>query len=693
VFEHVVASQRAALSLVLRGLAPGLSERERREAYYLSSRLTSHLTHNAPMQELLWGRYTAFLATANAAMPLTIVIDDLTQLDAPSFAVLLQLMRSHAAAAPDVVAGYDAALPERVHLDARGILWDVNWAHLKHRLGALAYLPTYSGRIPAESGAPCSCPIERDQWDLCCEQEAKQLLARPTRIEIPSNARRIAMAIRHAFEVFAFNTSLRLAVDALDQGVPFSDEDRASVLGVAGISAHNRQFYAQGNQRLAAYLRDTYCEALTLERDPERRISLYYRLAVTYCRRLGDLANARKSVAAGLAALARSDLAAADHQLQASWLRNIEAFVHIRDGELVAAFRSCDLAFDVLRDVESADPTFAAEIELTKLVVSENALTLASISGNEPVRDRWLARSREGVATWPSLRVVNLFEQQRTHIDRLEIAQARELGAQALEMLRSTSSFLLEYFVLVTLSDLSFRLADYERAAEYGDLARTLGIEIGDFHGTLLALELRAAETALARGDDEAAEQILQALLAEGRPSLDLQAEVLGRLACVHAGRGSSERANDLLTEAIERTVESGALDLALAASCHAGQVAEHLGLREDASAAYANCFELLDVQDGEVRASTPFRELQRLKAVVGQKRLGTPAQAQLAMCVQRLPRLLAQEREAWPLARELVEPAWPAGSLPPEVEPVLRVVMQALAMPPHAAIAAQDRA
>jgi tetratricopeptide (TPR) repeat protein len=676
-FAAKVAPSRAALSVVFAGLRHGILDVESGIAESLSARLTSHLTHNIPMQELLWEEYARFLLASNAVAPFVILVEDLRRLDENSFALLLQLFRSGAEQAPDVVVGYTADLPERVAMDERGIVWDIGVVDLRRLLGALRRLPS---RLEDASGAtePCSCPIVRDVWDLCPEQTIMQLVARASDGLSLTETASIAPAIRQIFSTFAFDAALALALAVLDAGLPISAGDRSAICGVAALSAHNRQFFSQGNQRIAGFLRDTYRDALAHESDPEHRISLYYRLAVTYCRRLGDIGSARQAIDTGLAELARAELPVLDRQLQEAWLRNIDALVHVRRGDLAAALSSCEQAFGALAGVVAPDHASAAEVELSRLVVGENALTLASMSGDEPSRDLWLARARDGLEIWPSLTVVNVLEQQRTHIDRLEIAEARDLGVTALDLARSKLSPLLEYFVLVSLSDLSFRLADHDAAAEYGDRARSLGAEIGDVNGTRLALELRAAEISDARGRLDEAEQALRDLIAAAPSSVDLRAEVWGRLACLYARRGDRERALELIEQSIELTADSGELDLLLRASCHAGDVAFLLGMYGDAGMAYSNCFELLG--SPEV-ASTPAREILQLRAVLGQQRLGQPDLSQLAICVQRLPRLMAREREAWPLARELVRSPLVDRLASPEFETTVRVVSEALAV------------
>jgi hypothetical protein len=442
---------------------------------------------------------------------------------------------------------------------------------------------------------------------------------------------------------------------------------RACICGVAATAAHNRQFFSRSNTRLAGFLQQLYGEALLHESDPARRLCLYYRLAVTYGRRLGDLERARAAIDAGLRELAVADMPTLEKRLQEAWLYNVDALVRVRGRDPEGAFTCCERAFVALTDAATPNYASAAELELSKLVISENALTLASMTRNEPLRELWLARSQAGLKTWPSLAVVNLFEQQRAHIDRLEILQARELGVLALDLVGARLSTLLEYFTLVSLSDLSFRLADYEAAAAYGDRARSLGHDLGDLHGTTAAMELRAAEIAEARGLLDDAELLLRSVLAAEAESNDLRAEVSGRLARLHAKRGHRGRALELIAETIDHIADTGELDLLLRASCHAGEVADLVALPEDSKAAYANCLELLD----SAGTSTPAREVVRLKAVLGQARQGQTDPSQLATCVQRLPRLLAEERDAWPPARELVnrlanaqhhsglEPAW----------------------------------
>lgn len=677
-FAALVAPSKPALSIVFGGLMEALSDGERRKARSLSARLTSHLTHNVPMQELLWDAYARFLVAANRVAPMVIVIEDLGQLDVSSFAILLQLFRLGVEQAPDVVVGYTAELPELVELDDRGLFWDIAITDLRRSVGALRRLPSRTEHSNGDPSRPCSCPIDRDPWDLSPEATVAQLLARPVLELTPTSAIPVVVAIQQVFASFAFDTALRLALGVLDAGLPLLPPEHARLCGVAATSAHNRQFFSQGNHRIAGFLRDTYRAALANEMEPEYRICLYYRLAVTYCRRLGELEHARRTVEAGLAELAGTELSVQAMCMQEAWLRSIDALVHVRRGNLAAAFVCCDQSYTALAEVTEPEHASAAEVELSKIVMGENALTLASMTGNEALRDLWLARAREGLTIWPSLTVVNVLEQQRMHIDRLEIAQARDLGVGALDLARAKLNPLLEYFVLVGLSDLAFRLADYDAAADYGDAARALGPEVGDLHGTQLALELRAAEICEARGRLDEAERLLHGLIASDA-AVELRADVWGRLACLYARRGERERALQLIEQTIDLAAETGELDLILRASCCAGEVGQLLEMSEDAQAAYANCFELLEGAD--VR-STAAREILRLRAVVGQARSGQPDPSQLAACLSRLPRLLAQERDAWPLARALVGPALRNGAMQAESEAALRIVSAALAVP-----------
>lgn len=673
-FDALIASSRGALSIVFAGFDPDLSEDQQQIAQRFSARLGSHLTHNVPLQELLWREYSRFLIAANGAIPFVIVVDDLCQLDASSFAIMMQMFRVCAARAPDVIVGVPSDLPEQIALDDRGIAWDLGAPELRRMLGVLRRVPGYTagGRGQTE---PCCCPIVRDPRDPCLEQRVRQVIERLTHEPSAAEVASIAPAVRRIFASFAFDTALRLALDVLDAAAPLSPDDRASICGIAAVAAHNRQFFSRGNQRIARFLRDTYREALAYERDLDHRLALYYRLAVTHCRRLGDTQRAREAIDAGLAELAHPQLPALERQLQEAWLRNIDAFVRVRDGDLAAAFTCCERAFAALREPAPSADIPDAEVELSKLVICENALTLASMTGNEPLRERWLARATHSFGRWPSLAVVELLEQQRTHIDRLELAKARQLAIDALDVARPQHNPLLEHFLLVNLSDLSFRMSDHHAAAEYSAAARSIADELGDIEQTRLALELRAAEIAEALEQLDGAEQILHGLLDAGTPSLDLRVDGQGRLARLYARRGQRERALELIEQVIDLAADSGELDLLLRASCHAGDVASLLGMSDDARAAYASCLELLETAP----ASTQDRELLRLAVVVGGCRVGSPDPAQLARCLRRLPGLMARAHDAWPLARALVTLPL-TGLLDADLEATLRVVSTALA-------------
>jgi tetratricopeptide (TPR) repeat protein len=678
----LVTPHRAALSIVFGGLDGSLSEPEHGRAHALSARLTSHLTHNAPMLDLLGEAYARFLLAADELAPLVIVVDDLRHLDAASFAVLQQLLRSGGDRAPDVVVGYTSELAERVHVDDRGIAWDIGAVDLRRALASLRRVSRQSEPHDGHAAVLCSCPITRNAWDRSPDVTAERMLARLAgdlgEGDLGEGERaELAAAIQQVFSMFAFDTALRLALGALDAKLPFAPRERALVCGVAALSAHNRQFFSRGNHRLARFLRECYSDALAHESDAERRISLCYRLAVTCGRRLGDLAGARRAIDQGLAELAAAELPRLNHQLQASWLHNVDALVQVRAGDLAAAATCCDHAYDALDVAVAVDDPGYAEVALTRLVVGENALTLASARSDEPRRAIWLARARDGLHAWPALTVATVLEQQRAHIDRLELVQAIEAGCAALDLAESRFSSSLEYYVMASLSDLSFRLADYDAAAEYGDRARALGEEVGDFDGTELALELRAAEIADARGRFEEAEDILESLIVRGAGSVALRAEVHGRLAHVCARHGDRERALQLIEQSIELSAELGELDLLLRTSCRVGDVASALGMLDHAREAYANCFELLAGDD--VR-STPARETVRLRAMVGRLRVESADDDQLARCIRTLPRLLAQERDAWPAARELVRSLPPDPAIAPELQAILSTVDRALA-------------
>lgn len=692
VFSELIAPWRAVLGLVFGRLTepevtwppPSVSSVDEQVlARSLSARITSHLTHNIPMHELLWEAYTRFLVAAHAAVPFVIVIDDLGQLDSGSAGLLSVLLRTDAQRGPDVVVGYTLdGLPERPGVDGDGIVWGLSRAGLRRLLGDLRRTPHRAENGTRGIDQPCRCPVERDVWDRCPEQVVDRFLNSPAHCRGARDAAMVSQAILEIFSTFAFDAALRLALEVRASNIPMEAADRACICGVAATSAHNRQFASHGNKRLAGFLQDLYCEALLHESDPARRLCLHYRLAVTYSRRLGDLSRAQAAIDAGLGELAVADIPKLEKQLQEAWLQNVHALVRVRGRDPEGAFTCCERAFVVLTDVATASYASAAEVELSKLVICENALTLASMTRNEPLRELWLARSQAGLKSWPSLTVVNLFEQQRAHIDRLEIARARELGILALDLARAKLSTLLEYFVLVSLSDLSFRLADYEAAAAYGDRARSLGHDLANLHGTAAALELRAAEIAEARGLLDDAELLLRNALAAEAGSSDLRAEVSGRLARLHAKRGHHERALEIIAETIDLTADTGELDLLLRASCHAGEVADLVVLPEDASAAYANCLELLD----HAGASTPAREVLRLRAVLGQARQGQTDPSQLATCVQRLPRLLAEEGDAWPLARELVKRLADA-SHQSDLEPAWSIVAAAVTTPGEATL------
>ncbi len=678
-FAALVAPARAALSVVFAGLREALSADERALAASLSGRLTSHLTHNVPMQELLWAPYARLLRAAHAVAPLTIIVDDLRHLDGPSFAVLVQVFRDGAGDAPDLIAGHTLALAERVDLDARGLAWDIGRADVIRAVATVAKLAPGVTRRLGDAG-PCGCAVGRDGWDGSPERVIAALLERPA----PDANAAIAPALIELAASFAFDAALRLAIDVLDGGLALAPADRALIHGVAALAAHNRQFFSQGNLPLAGFLGDSYRAALAGETDPARRIAWHYRLAVTQCRRLGDLAGARATIDAGLAALADASLAPLEHALQAAWLHNIDALLEVRRGDRAAAFTCCERSYAALAGAAPGNPVALAEVELAKLVIGENALTLASMTGDEPRRERWLARGREGYRVWPSLSVVEILEQQRIHIDRLEIAEAFAAGRAALELAQARVSLLLEYFVLVSLSDLAFRLADYDAAALYGDRARDLAPEIGDLRGTGLTLDLRAIDIADARGRLDDADHELRRLVPThalsgdaGEASAELRVELTCRLAAAAARRGDRDAALAHVAQAIDLAADAGELDLLLRASCVAGDVARQLDLREDAETAYASCLALLDEP---AAAHPPAREVLRLRAVAGLSQLGDVPPAPLARCLARLPRLLVQERDAWPPARVLLASAIRRVDLAPDIVAAAGVAARALA-------------
>ena len=275
----------------------------------------------------------------------------LTEVDSETLWLLDKLVQRRPEAFPSAVLGFEPE-PSRTEPDERGIVWgpfEIDLASFVFNLSRLPgarRLAAVAGETPGEGLAAVAQRIGPDGDSAVLE--AFEATPGP-----PDPELRQAMVelVRRAFAAHAFEAALLWGLRLLGRCPGLTPLDAAEMYNVVGLCAHNRQFHATGNERLAPFLETVFRHGLETETRPAWRSALAYRLAVTLGRRGNRLEEATEAAREAIETAAAEPLPERVSAYLEAWGRNIRSFIQIRQGRLEPAVEYNERAQDVVDEI------------------------------------------------------------------------------------------------------------------------------------------------------------------------------------------------------------------------------------------------------------------------------------------------------------------------------------------------------
>lgn len=645
-----------AASFVLPGRRGSLDSSAALHRKKLAARLTSHMTHNEIVQDQLFEEIAGLFHDL-LSPEIRVVLPNIARLDPSSLALIRTMYRLFPKSSPALVMGYEPT--GSTEEDDCGILWEYSpvavktFVHGFHSLEGFQFLELL--RVDAD---PPPCPDRRvDPVDPDLETRAwrsLQKLSVQPRSELPEKTGKLVLAaIDHCFEAYAFRPLLKLGLELLQRVGGLAADDEARARTMVALSAHNRQFISRGNHRLAAFLEHHYRRALELESVPLRCVCLLYRLAVTVGRRQGRIVPALALTDRGLEILAANDFPPEEAAMQEAWLRNIRAFLLMRQKRLERAFEEEQRAVALLDRCEQRSEVLRADARLSRAVVADNLAELAILIQDEDQRNCWHCATQELVGGWLDLGHLTSRMWMSFHRAGLRLDQAKIHAEAGARESRRKHVYVLEYIYLVNLADFYYRLGDPARALALYDEASPFRDLLGEEVDTRIPVEAGQIAAAVRLGELERAGEELERLIRQhSKASAGERAELEATAGWLAALGGEAEVAETRINQAIELAVESGIRDVLLRIALLAGRTCRHLGREADARSAYLRALEISQTGGPD----EPVTSADLVEALHGLLSCRAGTSENLQMLVSLYPEALREDPEAWWRLGELLD-------------------------------------
>ena len=651
--EETLSRHRAAASLILGGLGKDLSNEERRQRAEMSASLTSNLTHNWYIERPFYDAISALLYELLARTRVTLIIPQLCGLDTITYALIKSIYRLHPGLNLNLMIGYTPSL-EDVKVDVNGITWGKTQeqnAQLMVLLSALSPTETREALV--------SCPsvhmdVVRDShadvWDDDVDGQALDALAVADRPLDDRQATWVMEAAQRAFAAFDRSAALYFAMSALERSSRLSNTQAAALHSMVSLSAHNRQFSStQGDERFNAFVEHHLRRALALEEEPELRLCLSYRLAVTLGRRKHDHSVAMNFANQVVEGAAYAPLPEERRAYQEAWGRNIRAYLHMRRGDFAAAFADGTHAFERLAPFTTDTLNSSRDLTFTRVVLADNMEILSRAAKDEGRREDWLRKNfafgeqvPDGYgARFSSHRRVRLFGH------KYELDSAIRAARQGLEDARKELSRQLSYCYLMDLGALLYRQGEAAEALASFDEARSLAHQgVMKDERALSTSERFFAVAAVRVGRPAEAMASYQRLLeAPTGVSGVLRAELLQGMAFAAASSGDAAQAEQWIDQAIDCASRIGSRGALVSVARAAGIVCQRLERTREASEAYRRGWKLVAAHNGDAGS---VHAGDRVALLIGLAEVDEYQQETVWSALQWMPAALQQEPEAW---------------------------------------------
>ncbi len=472
-FEH-----RMITSAVFANLYDTLTTLEKRESLFVGAQLESNVTHTRVAETEIVQRLADILYTLMKDGGFKIVIPNICFLDEGSLHIIRKLYEQPINELPDLILGYDASL-EASYDEKTGLYWFYSLNKTDSQAFYYAFEEKAEKILKVEEETSDfdytlkDVESSLDELDPAIELIGYNVLRNNENLNAPQ-VNVVYRAICKCFKLFHFPQALRLAQEGISRNLAFSEMQKAEVYTIIGVSSHNLHFFSQGNIVLADYILKNYMEALEHEKDPARRICLYYRIVVVMARRKGDMENSVTYLDKAYEELDNNNFNSPNAKASVySWICNIHSFVLMRQREMDKAIKVHQDAFYLLEKTSNKG-FLAFDLNFSKGVLAENLCTLNTMAGDYDKAKFWYEEEEKIVKQWPDVSITSFAEWQTYYFRTLQIDKALEQAQKGLVATKKKYNYILEYFFTMSLADLHYRLGSandalqyYERALEF----------------------------------------------------------------------------------------------------------------------------------------------------------------------------------------------------------------------------------
>jgi len=569
----------------------GRPERERDLPLPGAPSLTSHLSHNWILRSSFLSDLVVTLSRLLAGGG-EIAIPDLRGVDGESLLVILELYRRSDLPRPTLQLAFDGVGLESL-TDERGIEWGAPSGLLQRF--AVSF---YGARLRADSGVKILEEPPAGTGPDAAERPAAGALA-------GLSPRERLTRVRWWFFVHGFTSALREALALLAEElaeVELAPAERAELLHLAGLAAHNRQFHSTTDQRLESFLWSCFSAAYDLEQNDERRVALCYRLAVVSGRRQKRFATGEEWARRGLALAASLPVGQALYQK--AWCGNLLSFLLFKRrqapqalAELTSHANELETLVDGLPDRSPEDlETADWDLLTTRHILANYGVMLSSACGERAAGLAWIEKMRSLFRLFPQTAYADALTLIGFYRAAGEVRAILELSESSRHDAAAGLDFLWVFELTCIAGEQADRLGRHRQAAEILAEARALRAGLVPLW-VLPVVDVALAAVLVRAGQAAAAEEVLRALPQEteaGGTSMDLRSEVAVLLAFCAGLRGDREEAQEQINAAIEAAAESGGEMVLVRCALAASEVARMLGDLDTARAALEQATDLL---------------------------------------------------------------------------------------------------
>ena len=656
--ERAIDTQREMLSLVLRGLEPRLSAKEREQRHQCSGLFLGSLPNVALRRRPLlvaWGEAIASLLHGQRAF---LIIPLLQRVDLSSLVTIRAILqRVRGRGELSLVIGHDPSFLPGEPMDAqihvlRERALAVFEALPSTRVETVAAEPHGSGEGDAAAngeGNPAQRGVDVDLLDDGLEQRALQALR--SGANATAEAFEVVLAaMRAAFNAFGFETSLRLGLVLAGHGRA-DPRVRRSIYSIVALSALNLDPLAKSKDWSTGVMEKYFTEALTGEPDAAARAHLSYRLCMVHGRAKNSLSTAL-SFADSAVETATGDAIPADRAgFFEGWARNGRAYARLRSGLAEEAAADCELALERLAG-ESLAGIPELEIQVLRLLLSNNRSKIAQATHDQAGLVHWRQRTREFLAALPT-------DDRPGHEwmippeDKNDLASSRDYFEGLLARARERLDPEAEAVGAHALGLIYYRLGDARRAREQFQTSLRIWQIIRGYPEDILTEELNCAVTAfraeLLPEAETGFERIRKSPLLGAESA---QAETLGALAMVAAKRGQPDVAIARAQQAVSMAEASGERDSLIRVLRSVSEAHLMLERREEALAYLRRAMSA--IAEAAAENSTVAPE-DHLGVLVGLLDCGAADDRAMLQALELLPAALGDPNAWWDLPRLLV--------------------------------------